>query len=414
MSVTSPQGFRAVGLACGLKPPPAKDLAIVVNDGCDDAISQAGRFTSNRFAAPPVVWSRASLSRGHVNPLPTLGWDFWDGSSVGGRGPTRAVVLNSGGANACTGPAGEKVVLQTANRAAAPLGIKNGQVLVCSTGLIGVPLNTDKLLPGIDQAVTELADSPQAGLAAAEAIMTTDTRPKTVEQTSSIGGYTIGGMAKGSGMLAPELATMLVVLTTDAKISTGLAERALNEACTQTFDRIDSDGCMSTNDTVILMSSGASGHTPDPAEFTAQLTLACHNLARQLIADAEGADHEIAVNVIGAADQAGALAVARAIARSNLFKAAIYGKDANWGRILSAAGTIPDQVAPFDPYRVALSINGLRVVRDGQADQPRDLVDLSGRQVEVVLDLRQGNANATIWTNDLTKAYIDENSSYSS
>jgi glutamate N-acetyltransferase/amino-acid N-acetyltransferase len=301
----------------------------------------------------------------------------------------------------------------TAQRAAQGLGLRAQDVFVCSTGLIGEHLPMDRLLPGVDAAVEALADGPEAGLAAATAIMTTDTRPKTTVVQASDGAFTIGGMAKGAGMLAPELATMLVVMTSDAMILPRDAQRALKAATAATFDRVDSDGCMSTNDTVLLLTSGESAVVPDVEEFTALLTEACRDLALQLLADAEGSEHDITITVTGASSQEAALAVARAIARSNLVKAAIYGRDANWGRILSAAGTVPAEVAPFDPDAVDLAVNGVSLIRAAALDQPRSLVDLTAREVTITLDLHAGGASGTIWTNDLTHAYVEENSAYS-
>jgi glutamate N-acetyltransferase/amino-acid N-acetyltransferase len=389
VSVTTPQGFLAAGVAAGLKATGRPDVALVVNTG--PAPAAAAVFTDNRFAAAPVTYSRGLLARGAT---------------------PRAVVLNSGGANACTGPAGLEDTRATAAHTAALLDLTPDDVLVCSTGIIGERLDRRALLAGVSAAHAAL--DPEGGPAAAEAIMTTDTVPKTAAAAGPGGGYAIGGMAKGAGMLAPELATMLVVLTTDAVLEADEAAAHLAYAVAHSFNRIDSDGCQSTNDTVILLASGASGHTPEPEGFRANLTAVAQDLALQLIGDAEGSDHDIAITVTHAADEAGALAVARAIARSNLVKTAIYGRDANWGRILSAAGTVPAAVAPYDPARVALSINGVRVAEAGGAGAPRDTVVFDGRRVDIVLDLAAGDAEATIWTNDLTHGYVEENSAYSS
>jgi glutamate N-acetyltransferase/amino-acid N-acetyltransferase len=322
-----------------------------------------------------------------------------------------AVVLNSGGANACTGQVGRDTTAVTACHAAAVLGaVGPEQVLVCSTGLIGVPLPLDKVLGGVDAAIADL--SSDGGAAAATAIMTTDTRPKNTARVCA-GGYAIGGMAKGAGMLAPALATMLVVLTTDAIVSESDLAAALDRAADRTFNRIDSDGCQSTNDSVIVLASGESGVRPDLADFAANLEAACADLARQLIGDAEGSEHDIAVTVCGATSEAAAIEVARAICRSNLVKTAIYGRDPNWGRILSAAGIVPESVAPFDPGLVDLTINGVRLASAGASDASRNGVDLTPRDVAITLELHAGSAAATVLTSDLTHAYVEENSAYS-
>ncbi|CEA07718.1 Arginine biosynthesis bifunctional protein ArgJ [Arthrobacter saudimassiliensis] len=382
-AVTAPAGFRAAGVAAGLKASGGRDVALVVNEG--PAKAAAAVFTRNRVAAAPVLWSRQVVTDGRVD----------------------AVILNSGGANACTGPQGFQDTHTTAEKTAELLGISAGDVLVCSTGLIGEPLPMDKLLPGVEAAAAQLA--ADGGAVAAEAIMTTDTVPKQALFTGP--GYTIGGMAKGAGMLAPGLATMLVVLTTDAALDASALDTALRAATAVTFDRTDSDGCMSTNDTVVLMASGASGTEPAAAGFTAGLTEVCASLARQLITDAEGASHDIAITTVNAATVADAETAARAVARSNLFKTAIFGNDPNWGRVLSAVGTTD---AAFEPENLNVSINGVQVCRNGGVGEPRDLVDLTGREVTVEIDLGAGTESATIWTNDLTTAYVHENSAYSS
>ncbi len=387
MSVTSPQGFRAAGVTAGIKASGRPDIALVVNDG--PLAVAAGVFTANRFAAAPVLWSRQVVADGEV----------------------RAVILNSGGANACTGPEGFADTHHTAEHLAGSLGavgveIGAGDIAVCSTGLIGERLPMAKLLAGVDAAVAAL--SSDGGPAAAVSIMTTDTVPKTASVTT--GGYTVGGMAKGAGMLAPTLATMLVVVTTDAVIDADLADAALRIATSLTFDRIDSDGCMSTNDTVLLLSSGASGIAPDPASFTDAVTEVCADLARQLIGDAEGASKDIDISVVNAATEADALAAARAVSRSNLLKCAIHGEDPNWGRILSAVGTTS---ADFEPERVNVAINDVWVCRSGGVGDSRDLVDMSGRLVRITVDLGAGTASASVLTNDLTADYVHENSAYS-
>lgn len=387
MTVTSPAGFRASGVTAGIKASGRPDVALVVNDG--PLAVAAGVFTANRFAAAPVLWSRQVVADGEV----------------------RAVILNSGGANACTGPEGFADTHHTAEHVASTLDavgfeVGPGDVAVCSTGLIGERLPMAKLLAGVDAAVAAL--SVDGGADAAVSIMTTDTVPKTA--TVITGGYTVGGMAKGAGMLAPALATMLVVVTTDAVIDAGLADSALRIATSLTFDRIDSDGCMSTNDTVLLLASGASGVSPDPASFTDALTQVCADLAQQLIGDAEGASKDIDITVRGAATEADALEAARAVSRSNLLKCAIHGEDPNWGRILSAVGTTS---AAFEPDRVDVAINDVWVCRSGGVGDPRDLVDMSGRLVRIVVDLGEGGESASVLTNDLTADYVHENSAYS-
>lgn len=384
--VTAPAGFRAAGVTAGLKASGKPDVALVVNDGPLQVA--AGVFTSNRVVAAPVVWSRQAVSDGVAT----------------------AVVLNSGGANACTGPEGFLDTHRTAEHVAEMLGTSAGDVLVCSTGLIGERLPMDLLLGGVTTAAGAL--SATAGPDAATAIMTTDTVAKTAAVVGD--GWTVGGMAKGAGMLAPGLATMLVVLTTDAVVTAGQADAALRGATRTTFDRVDSDGCMSTNDTVLLLASGASGVTPDPDAFAAAVAAVSADLARQLVADAEGASHDIAVTVTGATTEDAAVAVARAVTRSNLFKAAVFGNDPNWGRVLAAVGTVPEDVAPYDAARLDVSINGVQVCRAGGVGDPREGVDLAAaREVRVDVDLHAGDATATIWTNDLTHDYVHENSAYS-
>ena len=386
MSVTAAAGFRAIGLAAGIKASGNPDMALVVNDGPLDVA--AAVFTSNRFPAAPVTWSRQAVA----------------------DGAARAVILNSGGANACTGPQGFADAHEMAERTAASLqsagaDIGAGDVLVCSTGLIGELLPMERIRTGIDAAVAGLTAT--GGPDAARAIMTTDSVPKTAQLTT--GGYTVGGMAKGAGMLAPTLATMLVVITTDAVIDADLADTAVRLASSLSFDRIDSDGCMSTNDTVILMASGASGVTPDPASFTDAVTEVCADLARQLIGDAEGASKDIAITVRAAASESDALEAARAISRSNRLKCAIHGEDPNWGRILSALGTTS---AIFESDQVDVAINGVWVCRGGGVGDSRDLVDMSDRLVQIDVDLGAGESEATILTNDLTADYVHENSAY--
>ncbi|MGW2174761.1 bifunctional glutamate N-acetyltransferase/amino-acid acetyltransferase ArgJ [Streptomyces sp. NPDC001705] len=383
MSVTAARGFRAAGVAAGIKSSGDRDVALVVNDGPRRAA--AGVFTSNRVQAAPVRFTREVLADGAL----------------------RAVVLNSGGANACTGPRGYQDTLATAERAAGRLGVDGADVAVCSTGLIGVPLPMDRLLPGVDEAVARL--SADGGQDAARAVMTTDTVPKTASVTRD--GWTVGGMAKGAGMLAPGLATMLAVLTTDADVDAAALYRALREATRLTFDRVDSDGCMSTNDTVLLLASGAAGTAPDPACFAEAVRDVCADLAAQLVADAEGASKEIHVEVVGAANEDDAVEVGRSVARNNLLKCAVHGEDPNWGRVLSAVGTTS---AAFEPDRLSVAINDVWVCRDGGVGEDRALVDMTGRAVRITVDLAAGKDSAVIRTNDLTADYVHENSEYSS
>ncbi len=382
MTVTSAAGFRAAGVTAGIKQSGQRDLAVVVNDGPSDAA--AGVFTSNRVRAAPVLWTEQVVSGGRV----------------------RAVVLNSGGANACTGPDGFADTHHTAERLAKALAVSAGEVAVCSTGLIGERLPMDKLLPGVD-AAAETA-SPEGGVAAADAIRTTDTVPKTCRVAGP--GYTIGGMGKGAAMLAPALATMLVVLTTDAGLPASDLDAALRAATATTFDRLDTDGCMSTNDTVLLLASGASGVRPDPGQFAALLTEGCADLARQMQLDAEGAGKAIDIEVTGAASERDAVTVGRAIARCNLLKCAIAGEDPNWGRVLAAVGTTD---AAFEPDQLAVAINGVWVCRNGYPAEDRSRVDLRPRDVRISVELSAGPHSATIRTTDLTEAYVHENSAYS-
>jgi len=383
VSVTAAKGFLAAGVRAGLKKSGNPDLALVQNLG--PIKHAAAVFTSNRALANPVLWSKEVIKDGVLE----------------------AVVLNSGGANCYTGAQGFQTTHATAEAVAEALQVSASDVLVCSTGLIGDPLDREKVLAGVAAAALEL--SPSGGPAAAEAIMTTDSVFK--QATATGAGFTVGGMAKGAGMLAPGLATMLVVITTDASLSSAELDSALRQATRVTFDRLDSDGCMSTNDTVTLLASGASEVSPSLAEFTDVLTEVCHDLAMQLLTDAEGASHDISIEVVNAASEQDAVEVGRSIARNNLFKAAIYGNDPNWGRILAAVGTTQ---AAFDPYDIDVFINGVRVSSKGQPDQSRDLVDLKPRAAHIKLDLHAGSAAATIYTSDLTHAYVTENSEYSS
>jgi glutamate N-acetyltransferase/amino-acid N-acetyltransferase len=384
MSVTAAKGFRAAGVAAGLKASGGLDIALVVNDGPNDAA--AAVFTSNRCKANPVIWSERAAADGRL----------------------RAAVLNSGGANCYTGPDGFALTHATAEKVAELAGVSAFDVLVCSTGLIGPMFDREHMLAGVVAAQAALR--PEGADDAAHAIMTTDTVSKQAVHTSPAG-WTIGGMAKGAGMLAPALATMLVVITTDADVDSATCDSALRAATRVSFDRLDSDGCQSTNDTVALLSSGASGVTPDPAEFEAAVQKVCLDLAHQLLADAEGADHEISIEVRNAVSEDEAVEVGRSVARSNLFKAAVFGRDPNWGRILAGVGTTQ---AAFDPGDLDVAMNGVWVCRKSGPGESAEAVDLTGRQVTVTIDLKSGDATATVWTNDLTHAYVHENSAYSS
>ncbi|MFD7444971.1 bifunctional glutamate N-acetyltransferase/amino-acid acetyltransferase ArgJ [Streptomyces sp. NPDC059909] len=384
MTVTAAKGFTAAGIAAGIKENGNPDLALVVNNG--PRHSAAGVFTSNRVKAAPVLWSEQVLKGGEVS----------------------AVVLNSGGANACTGPKGFQDTHATAEKAAEVLeGHSAGEIAVASTGLIGVLLPMDKLLPGIEKAAAEL--SAHGGEKAAIAIKTTDTVHKTAVHQGD--GWTVGGMAKGAGMLAPGLATMLVVLTTDADLDSATLDKALRDATRVTFDRVDSDGCMSTNDTVLLLASGAAGVTPEYDAFAEAVRAVCDDLARRLIGDAEGASKDIRIEVVNAASEDDAVEVGRSIARNNLLKCAIHGEDPNWGRVLSAIGTTK---AAFEPDRLNVAINDVWVCRNGSVGEDRDLVDMRYREVRITADLAAGSESAVIWANDLTADYVHENSAYSS
>ena len=381
MSVTAAVGFRAAGVAAGLKASGQPDVALVVNDGPEYVA--AGVFTGNRVVAAPVLWSREVVKTGAL----------------------RAVVLNSGGANACTGPSGFADTHHTAEHAAQVLGLAPIDVAVCSTGLIGIRLDLPALLTGVDAAAAAL--STDGGADAAVAIMTTDSHAK--EAVVRGDGVTVGGMVKGAGMIAPGMATMLAVVSTDAVVSATAAARVLSSAVARTFNRIDSDGCMSTNDTVILMASGASGITLAEEELGAMVQRVCQQLARDIIGDAEGASKDVRIEVSGAASEDDAVEVGRAVARSNLFKCAMHGEDPNWGRIVSAVGTT---AAAFSPDELGVTINGVEVCRDGAAHADPAAADLSDRQIDVNIELRAGDQTAVIWTNDLTAAYVHENSAY--
>jgi len=381
MSVTAAKGFRAAGVTAGLKSSGAPDVALVVNDG--PRFAAAGVFTRNRVKAAPVLWSQQVLSAQVV----------------------RAVVLNSGGANACTGSDGFLDTHRTAEHVGRLLDVGAAEVAVCSTGLIGIRLPMSRLLPGIAAAADAL--SIDGGAQSAVAIMTTDTVPKTA--TASGDGFVVGGMAKGAGMLAPSLATMLVVVTTDAVVAPADLDAALRASTRVTFDRVDSDGCTSTNDTVLLLASGASGVTPSLDDLTAAVTSVCADLARQIVADAEGASKDVRIDVVNAATEEDAVEVGRTVARANLVKCAIHGEDPNWGRILAEVGMTS---AAFEVNDISVALNGVWVCRDGASGDDRELVDMTGREVVITINLNAGDQSATIWTNDLTAAYVHENSAY--
>lgn len=390
MSVTFAQGFSAAGVAAGISAVEGKkDMALVVNNGPLDAA--AAVFTTNRFCAAPVQWSRKVVADGHV----------------------KAVILNSGGANACTGKPGYEQSQATAEKVAELLGASANDVAVCSTGLIGELLPLDHVLSGTEVAFAALSDSVEAGANASYAIMTTDTKPKTVELEGSTG-FRVGGMVKGSGMIAPQLATMLCVITTDAVVNAGQLQAALNAGVEMSFNRIDVDGCMSTNDTVLLLASGASGVEPDPDEFNDLVAKATASLARQIVGDGEGASHDIRVKVTGATTEDAALACGRAVAASNLLKCAIAGNDPNWGRILSSLGTVSPEDAPFDAEKVTVDVNGVRICENGGAGRDRSEVDMTPREVHIDIDLNEGDAEASVWTDDLTHEYVHINADYES
>lgn len=390
MSVTFAQGFSAAGVAAGISAVEGKkDMALVVNNGPLDAA--AAVFTTNRFCAAPVQWSRKVVADGHI----------------------KAVILNSGGANACTGKPGYEQSQATAEKVAELLGASANDVAVCSTGLIGELLPLDHVLSGTEAAFAALSDSVEAGENASYAIMTTDTKPKTVELEGSTG-FRVGGMVKGSGMIAPQLATMLCVITTDAVVNAGQLQAALNAGVEMSFNRIDVDGCMSTNDTVLLLASGASGVEPDPDEFNDLVAKATASLARQIVGDGEGASHDIRVKVTGATTEDAALACGRAVAASNLLKCAIAGNDPNWGRILSSLGTVSPEDAPFDAEKVTVDVNGVRICENGGAGRDRSEVDMTPREVHIDIDLNEGDAEASVWTDDLTHEYVHINADYES
>lgn len=386
MSVTGPAGFRAAGVPAGIKPGGGRDLALVVNEGPDQLA--AGVFTENQVRAAPVLWSREVLREARL----------------------RAVVLNSGGANACTGPEGFQDAHATAEKVAENLGAGAVEVGVCSTGLIGERLPMRAVLSGVDSAARALDAGEQAGSDAATAVLTTDSRPKQAHRAAA-GGWSVGGFAKGSGMLAPNMATMLGVLTTDAVLDAGTLDAALRSAVGRTFHRLDVDGGTSTNDTVLVLASGASGVRPDAAEFAELLTATSNDLVRELQADAEGATKTVDITVRNARSEQDAVHIGRVIAEDNLVKTALFGSDPNWGRIAMALGRAG---VPVEVGKVEIAVNGVRLFAGGTQDRDRGEADLSGGAVEIVVDLQLGDARATILSTDLSHAYVEENSAYSS
>ncbi|WP_454198953.1 bifunctional glutamate N-acetyltransferase/amino-acid acetyltransferase ArgJ [Nocardia sp. Marseille-Q1738] len=389
--VTAPLGFRAAGIAAGIKASGKPDLALVFNEGPE--YPAAGVFTRNKVKAAPVLWSQQVLTGKRL----------------------RAVILNSGGANACTGPGGFQDTHKTAEELAAALsnwGTETGagEIAVCSTGLIGDRLPMDKLIPAVTEIVHEMGGGLSGGSDAAWAIMTTDTVPKEAAFHHR-DKWNVGGMAKGAGMLAPSLATMLVVLTTDAAVTADQLDHALRNATARTFDRLDVDGSCSTNDTVLLLANGASEVTPSQEELDAAVLAVCDDLAAQLMADAEGVTKRVLVTVTGAATEDEAVAAARTVARDSLVKTALFGSDPNWGRVLAAVGMAP---VTLDPNRISVSFNGSPVCVDGVGAPGAREVDLSGADVQVLIELNVGSAAASIRTTDLSHGYVEENSAYSS
>lgn len=389
--VTAPLGFRAAGMAAGIKASGAADLALVFNEGPD--YSAAGVFTRNQVKAAPVLWSQQVLTTGRL----------------------RAVILNSGGANACTGPGGFQDTHTTAEAVAEALsnwGTDTGavEVAVCSTGLIGDRLPMDKVLAGVTEIVHDMGGGLSGGTDAAHAIMTTDTVPKQVALHHPQG-WNVGGMAKGAGMLAPSLATMLCVLTTDANATAEQLDAALRKATSRTLDRLDVDGSTSTNDTVLLLSSGASQIPVDQADLDAAVLAVCDDLAAQMMADAEGVTKRVVITVAGAVTEDDAVAVARTVARDSLVKTAMFGSDPNWGRVLAAVGIAP---VTIDPDRISVSFNGTPVCEQGCGVPGAREVDLSGVDIAVTIDLGLGDESASIRTTDLSHGYVEENSAYSS
>jgi glutamate N-acetyltransferase/amino-acid N-acetyltransferase len=381
-SQSLPKGFRGSGVSAGLKSSGAMDVALIVNDGPEFFASAV--FTSNQVLAAPVIWSQQVVKDNQVC----------------------AVLLNSGGANAATGPDGFADTHKSAEQVASLLSISSSDVAICSTGLIGVRLDMDKLLAGLSAAHSSLSANSTEDLA--RAIMTTDTKPKIASYESA--GFCFTGFAKGAGMLAPSLATMLSVIMTDAKVDKARADEIFSRVCEKTFNRIDSDGCTSTNDTVLFLSSAASGVEISNEQLEEALLAVASSLAKQLIADAEGHSKIISITTINAKSERDAVEVGRACARNNLLKCALGGEDANWGRVLAAIGTTN---AVIDPLNIDVDLNGVKVCKSSAPGEDRSKVVMSEELIEIVIDLKVGSASATIWTNDLTASYVHENSAYS-
>ena len=377
-----PKGFRGAGVSAGLKSSGAKDLALIVNDGPDYFASAV--FTTNQVVAAPVIWSRQVLKDNQVS----------------------AVLLNSGGANAATGADGFADTHKSAEEVASLLSISSSDVAICSTGLIGVRLDMEKLLSGLKSAHSSLSSNSTEDLA--RAIMTTDSKPKIASYESARVSFT--GIAKGAGMLAPSLATMLSVIMTDAKVDKVLADEIFARVCDKTFNRIDSDGCTSTNDTVLFLSSAASGVEVSNEQLEQALFAVASSLSNQLIADAEGHSKIISITTINAKSERDAVEVGRACARNNLLKCALGGEDPNWGRVLAAIGTTN---AVIDPQNIDVDLNGVKVCKSSSPGEDRSKVVMTGERIEILIDLKVGSSSATIWTNDLTASYVHENSAYS-
>jgi len=375
-----PNGFTAASCAAGLKSSGALDLTLIVNNG--PLFDAAAVYTSNQVVAAPVIWSKQVTKEKIV----------------------RAAILNSGGANACTGPQGFADTHKTAEHVGEVLEISSGEVVVCSTGLIGELLPMEKIISGIDLIAKELHQNALEEVA--KAIMTTDSVAKIANFNSEK--FEVSGVAKGAGMLAPALATMLSVVMTDAILPDG-AQEIFQRVCDRTYNRIDSDGCTSTNDTVLLMGSGASGFAPSETELEESLMSVCGSLSQQLIADAEGSTKTVAIKVSGAASESDAVEVARACARNNLLKCAIFGGDPNWGRVLAAVGTARAQLNPLD---IDVTLNGVQVAKSSAPFADRNLVSFADRLVTIDIDLKVGSASATVYTNDLSHDYVHENSAY--
>ncbi len=378
-----PKGFVGAGVSAGLKRSGGKDLALIVNEGPEFFCT--GVFTSNQVVAAPVIWTRNLMSKNSI----------------------RAVLINSGGANACTGESGLADTELSAQKVSENLNVAKNEIAICSTGMIGVRLPMNLIIPGIESAARQLADDSLKDCA--DAIMTTDSKNK-ISETKIGPEIQVIGFAKGAGMLAPSLATMISVIMTDAKVDPKIADQIFAEVCEKTFNRIDSDGCTSTNDTVLFLASGASGIMAKEDELREALFEVAADLSRQLINDAEGNTKVIEIKVVNAKSERDAVEVGRSCARNNLLKCAVHGEDPNWGRVLAAIGTTN---AVFDPQKIDVSLNGVLVCKESQSAQDRSLVDLSGREVQILIDLHSGKESASILTNDLSADYVHENSAYS-